>query len=203
MGVFDDIYKGNGWGFGSGHGSLPRVTKGYRAYIELFLRENDIKTVVDLGCGDWQFSRLINWGDVQYTGLDIVPSVVEEDQKKFGKANINFKLIKAGQTDLPKADLIIVKDVLQHMSTAAVQEFVKKALPRYKFALITNCSEPANDLNIEIEEGGFRPLDLRAKPYNVKGAAVYAFSGPKTFSRSARKFFPAWKKQVVLFTNER
>ena len=27
MGVFDDIYERNLWGFGSGHGSLPAVTK--------------------------------------------------------------------------------------------------------------------------------------------------------------------------------
>ena len=199
MGVFDDIYSGDGWGFGSGHGSLPRVTKGYRSYIEMFLRENDIKTVVDLGSGDWQFSRLINWGDAHYTGLDIVPSVIEKAEQTFGGPRITFQVVKPGQTTLPKADLLIVKDVLQHMSAEAIQTFIQKVLPRYKFALITNCVEPSADINAEIEDGDFRPLDVRAKPFNVKASAVYAFEGPKTFSRSSRKFFPAWKKQVLLF----
>lgn len=201
MGVFDDIYKGNGWGFGSGHGSLPRVTKGYRAFLEMFIRENNIRSVVDVGCGDWQFSRLIKWGDATYTGMDIVPSVVETNQQKFGSDKISFEVIKAGQTNLPKGDLLLIKDVLQHMKTESVQEFIKKVLPHYKFALITNCIEPLNDINIEIEDGGFRPLDLRAKPYNVDGTVVFAFDGPKTFSRSSRKFFPAWKKHVLLVTN--
>lgn len=201
MGVFDEIYKGNGWGFGSGHGSLPRVTKGYRAFLEMFLRENDIKQVVDVGCGDWQFSKLIDWGDAHYTGLDIVPSVVEANKKQFGSNKISFQVIEPNQTKLPKGDLLVIKDVLQHMNTKAVQKFVKEVLPNYKFALITNCIEPRNDVNIDIEDGGFRPLDLRAKPYNVNGTVVFAFDGPKTFSRSARKFFPAWKKHVLLVTN--
>jgi SAM-dependent methyltransferase len=201
MGVFDDIYKGNGWGFGSGHGSLPRATKGYRAYLETFIRENNIKSVVDMGCGDWQFSHLIDWGGAQYTGLDIVPSVVEADRQKYGNGRTHFEVIKPGQTKLPRGDLLIVKDVLQHMPTKAVQKFVAQALPHYKFALITNCIEPRNDINIDIEEGGFRPLDLRAQPYNVPATAVYSFDGPKEFSRSARRFFPAWKKLVLLVAN--
>lgn len=201
MGVFDDIYSGNGWGFGSGHGSLPRVTKGYRSYIEMFLRENNIKTVVDLGSGDWQFSRLIDWGDAHYTGLDIVPSVVDKAQKQYGSKTVNFQVIKPGQTTLPKADLLIVKDVLQHMSSDAVHEFIKKVLPRYKYALITNCILPTSDINADIADGDFRPLDLRLKPFNVQAVAAYAFDGPKTFSRSSRKFFPAWKKQVLLVAN--
>lgn len=201
MGVFEDIYSKDSWGFGSGHGSLPRVTKGYRSYIEMFLRENNIKSVVDVGSGDWQFSRLINWGEVDYKGLDIVPSVVERTQKKYGKDTVSFQLIKPGETDLPKADLLIIKDVLQHMNTKAVEKFIKEAVPRYKFALITNCVAPDSDINIEIEDGGFRPLDLRRKPYGLQGAVVYEFKGPKVFSRSTRTYFPAWEKHVLLIVN--
>ena len=116
MSVFDDIYKNNRWGFGSGHGSLPSVTKGYRDFLEKFIRDNEIKHVVDYGCGDWQFSRLIDWGSATYTGLDIVPSVVDENNKKHATETITFKSIQPGDTKLPKGDLIIVKDVLQHLS---------------------------------------------------------------------------------------
>src|SRR5690348_4696554 len=110
MGVFDEIYKHNGWGFGSGHGSLPSVTKSYRRFLEDFIRDNDIQSVVDYGCGDWQFSKLIKWGDVSYTGVDIVPSVIEDDTQKYGTDKIKFLAIKPGSTALPKADLIVVKD---------------------------------------------------------------------------------------------
>jgi hypothetical protein len=200
MGVFDDIYKGDAWGFGSGHGSLPSVTKTYRKFIEDFIRENDIKKVVDYGCGDWQFSRLINWGEATYTGLDIVDSVVQRNTTNYGSDSISFQTIKPGESKLPKGDLLISKDVLQHLAEAEIQAFIRDVLPRYKFALITNCVIPVETLNASIVSGEFRPLDLRKKPFGVNGAVVHAFTGPKVFSRSTRSFFPSWKKQVLLIT---
>ena len=131
MGVFDEIYKHNGWGFGSGHGSLPSVTKGYRKLLEDFIRENNIKSVVDYGCGDWQFSRLVDWGDASYTGVDVVPSVVEENTAKYGSDKITFKAIKPGAKP-PKADLLIVKDVLQHLPNATVEKFIKEVLEKIR-----------------------------------------------------------------------
>lgn len=201
MGVFDDIYKSNGWGFGSGHGSLPTVTKGYRNFLEMFLRENNIKSVVDYGCGDWQFSRYVNWGRAKYTGIDLVESLIDANNKRYGSNSISFSTIKPGGTNLPKADLLLVKDVLQHMPNADVQKFIKDILPKYKYALLTNCILPPEDINIDIETGGFRPLDLRSKPFNVKGVVAFAFIGPKSFAWKERRLFPAWKKQVLLVIN--
>ena len=198
MSVFDEIYKNNSWGFGSGHGSLPAVTKGYRSLIETFIRENDIKSVVDYGSGDWQFSRLVNWGDVEYTGADIVPSLQEENTRKYGTDRIRFITVQRDASNIPKADLLISKDVLQHLPNNTVQEFINNVLPKFRYALITNCIESAAPVNSEIEMGGFRGIDVRKRPFSVDGKVVYSFSGPKVFSWRRRKFFPSWKKLVVL-----
>jgi len=198
MGVFDEIYNSNTWGFGSGHGSLPSVTKGYRTYLESFIRENNISSVVDYGCGDWQFSKLVNWGDARYTGLDIVPSVVEANSKLYGTDKINFKAIKPGvASQVPKGDLLIVKDVLQHMPDELVQKFIENVVPKFKHALITNCILPLEDINKSIADGEFRPLDLRKAPFNLNATTVYAFNGPKSIAWKQRKVFPSWKKLVL------
>lgn len=196
MGVFDEIYKNNIWGFGSGHGSLPSVTKGYRKYLETFIRENNIRSIVDMGCGDWQFSRLIDWCDATYIGLDVVPAVIDQNNNKYGTGKISFKVIEPG-TALPKADLLIVKDVLQHLSDEMVHDFIKKSLPGFKHALITNCILPKIDINKSINNGEFRPLDLRQAPFNLKATTVYTFTGPRSFAWKEKKFFPAWKKLVL------
>jgi SAM-dependent methyltransferase len=198
MSVFDNIYRRNLWGFGSGHGSLPRVTRGYRGFIEMFIRENRISSVVDVGCGDWQFSRLIDWGDASYLGVDLVPSVIDRNKRTFGTDRVSFATVAAGQTDFPRADLLIVKDVLQHMPTEAVQTFCAKVLPRYRYGLVTNCIIPSHAVNCDIGAGEFRPLDLRLVPYNVRATVAYSFEGPKTFSFRTFKMFPAWKKLVLL-----
>lgn len=198
MGIFDDIYRGDRWGFGSGHGSLPSVTKGYRAYLEMFIRENSVRSVVDYGCGDWQFSRLINWGDASYLGVDIVEKVIVDNQRLYANEKIAFQHIMPNGSDFAGADLLVVKDVLQHMSEKDIKLFLSKVVPKFKYCLITNCIEPRKDINASIATGEFRPLDLRLRPFNVPGVAIYGFKGPKTFSRSTRSFFPAWEKIVLL-----
>jgi SAM-dependent methyltransferase len=198
MGVFDEIYNSNTWGFGSGHGSLPAVTKGYRNYLEAFIRENDIKSIVDYGCGDWQFSKLVDWGDAKYTGVDIVPTVVERNNQLYGKENVRFIAIKPGAVHkVPKGDLLIVKDVLQHMTDEMVQDFLQNVVPKFKHALITNCIWPLEDINKSINDGEFRPLDIRKEPFNQSATSVYAFTGPKSIAWKQRKVFPSWKKLVL------
>src|SRR6478735_6812488 len=70
--VFEHIYRNDLWHGGSGPGSLPSVNRPYVRFLHGFLRANQIQTVVDLGCGDWQFSRRIDWGGARYLGLDVV-----------------------------------------------------------------------------------------------------------------------------------
>ena len=41
-----------------------------------------IKSVCDIGCGDWQFSQYIDFKGFKYTGIDCVKSVIDENKKK-------------------------------------------------------------------------------------------------------------------------
>ena len=66
---FEEIYLKNKWLYGSGEGSLPEHTRGYVAVLQKFLREHCITTVVDMGCGDWQFSKLMDWSGITTMGL--------------------------------------------------------------------------------------------------------------------------------------
>ena len=69
--VFDFIYSSNEWSIGSGFGSLPQTTETYRGFLQEFLARNDVRSVIDAGCGDWQFSRLIDWTGIDYLGIDV------------------------------------------------------------------------------------------------------------------------------------
>src|SRR5579871_398362 len=73
--TFSKIYEANEWGYGSGVGSLPLNNVDYIKFLKLFIERNTIRSVVDFGCGDWQFSRFINWAGITYTGFDIVEDV--------------------------------------------------------------------------------------------------------------------------------
>ena len=127
---FVQIYRRNTWGFGSGHGSLPSVTAPYRFLVEQFVRENRPRSIVDLGCGDWQFSHLINWQGAKYVGLDIVPTVIEENRRRYASDNVSFEVTDEAFSSLPAADLLLAKDVLQHWSAHDVKRFLAEALPK-------------------------------------------------------------------------
>lgn len=172
--VFEDIYTNDRWTNGSGPGSAPHNVIEYRAFVERFIRENRVATVTDLGCGDWQFSRFIDWSGVSYLGLDVVESLIGHHQETFAGANIEFQLFR-DITDLPGGDLLITKEVLQHLPNSVILQYVHEIRKKYRFALITNAIEPLDMANREIEAGDWRPLRLDLEPFNLAGAYVFHY----------------------------
>src|ERR1700680_3904056 len=85
---FSSIYRNDAWSNGSGPGSTPEFTIDYRLFLEKFLESRDINTVLDIGCGDWQFSKLINWSNCDYTGFDCVHSVIDDNKNFYSGHNI-------------------------------------------------------------------------------------------------------------------
>jgi len=194
---FEHIYAHNIWGSGSGEGSFLIHARPYVTFLQRFLRERDIRSVVDFGCGDWQFSKAIDWGDIRYRGYDIVASVVLENRKRYQTRHITFHEIGGACDDLPPADLLIVKDVLQHWSDESVLAFLP-VISRFRYALITNCVNPLGPTqNLPIEDAGFRYLDLRLPPFNIAAHEAFSFTNQRTL---LNRFFgtPRWRKKVLL-----
>ncbi len=192
--IFIDIYRRDTWGGGSGPGSTPENTKPYRLFLQSFIREKKISSVVDLGCGDWQFSRLIDWTGVNYLGVDFVPAVVKANQEKFGREGVRFIQGDILAAAIPPADLLIIKDVLQHLSIKNIQEFLPK-LKSFQYVLITNCVRPKEKLNSEIAGGGFRPLDLGLPPFSIPVEPQLQFSNRRQLKHLFRR---KWSKRVDL-----
>ena len=171
---FCRIYDQKLWGRGSGVGSSPENTVEYRSFLRQFMRCNHIRSVVDLGCGDWQFSRYVDWSGVTYVGVDVVPSVVESNQREFANGHITFRKFES-LAKLPAADLLVCKDVLQHLPNETVTAYLSAFRKTYKFSLITNDEEPEHLQNIDIQVGGWRPLRLDQEPFCEPGAVVFSW----------------------------
>ena len=180
--AFERIYREGLWakdaqGKGtSGYGSTLEFTKLYRVFLQDFLAAYQVRSVVDAGCGDWEFSQAIDWKGIRYLGVDIAPTVIAENQRRYGAANVRFAVADIVRDELPAADLLLVKDVLQHLSNADIRRFLAQ-LPRYRHVLIVNdvlpesFSAPAAD----IPTGRYRPIDLTQPPFSLPGAKVLAW----------------------------
>lgn len=162
--------EGNGF---SGSGSLVPLARPYMNFLQEFLKNNDIKSVVDAGCGDWTFSRYMDWSQGSYIGFDVVKSVIEKNQKYFGAPSVQFVHSNFIQEDLPAADLLICKDVLQHCTNEDILAFMPQC-KKFKHCLITNDIEPS-EINIAISRGQWRPVDLTKPPFMSKGAKVLTY----------------------------
>lgn len=197
--AFTRIYRDAEWGSEarSGLGSFAETTKEFRDFLEAFLRERGVSSVVDAGCGHWPsgYQRFMNWQGVHYTGVDVVPYVVRENRDYFrepgvlashGLASAEF-LQGDVSSLLPPAELLIVKDVLMHLPNSDVQAFLRNNVddgrPRYQAVLLVQNSVPVNlRQNIDIEPGQLLPFDICSPPFNARFDTVLRWKSdePKT-----------------------
>lgn len=183
--TFNRIYAEGTWGKDSagkgtsGSGSTLEITREYRAYIETFIRKHAVKSIIDAGSGDWSFSAAIDWGDASYLGIDIASDIVEAVRKNHETSKIKFQVGDITE-DLPAADLLISKDVLQHLSNQLIHKFIKNNLTKnkYKWVILTHGRSSENH---DISDGGYRGIDLSAPPFEVKGLIDLPIKfGPET-----------------------
>lgn len=141
--AMQQIYSENLWGgstydFYSGEGShLSEFVDPYVNVVTSFL--NSLKepiTVSDLGCGDFNVGEQLVKHTKKYFAVDIVPKLIQRNKKLFKAKNLLFQCLDIAKDDLPPADCVILKQVLQHLSNKEVHQVVKK-LVNYKYVILT------------------------------------------------------------------
>ena len=195
LSVFRSIYETDHLKGGSGEGSVTDATIEYRRILEALISARSIRKVVDVGCGDWQVSRLVDWSAVRYTGVDVVPELIAANTRQYGSRRIRFITADARTEHLPKAELLVGKDVLQHWPNQSIIEFLRRNLPRFRYALLTNDIASVHEhpgVNADIPLGHWRPIDLEAPPFGLH-------------ARWRRDFDirGEWTKRVLLVHRER
>lgn len=150
---------------------MPEYAEPYVDMLQRFLHDYEIRSVVDLGCGDWQFSRLIDWSGVDYLGLDVVEFVVDTNREQFATDSIRFEVATVGEP-LPAADLIVCKDVLQHLPISVVADYFAEFRHSYKHALITNDVYPDAATNTECSPGEGRAIRPDLEPFSEECTLV-------------------------------
>jgi len=171
--TFEDIFEHNSWGNSesrSGDGSTVTATTGIRKCLGDWIQERNVKFLLDIPCGDGNWQRLIpgvSNGSVQYYGYDISPGAVEAASKHNELlSNMHFGVLDlVSQVPTEKADMIIVKEVIQHLPLAMGLKMLQNA----KAAGIKWLAVTSNPLyhNVDIKPGGwFAGPNAQAPPFN-------------------------------------
>ena len=166
--LFGEIYREKIWGgsemdFFSGGGSHnPDVVNPYVQRVREFLASlGRPLTVVDLGCGDFNVGNRLTDLATIYIACDVVEALIERNRQLFVRNNLKFLRLDAIAGPLPQGDVVIVKQVFQHLRNDQIMAILRNMRP-FNVWIICEHLPTTQD---------FTPnIDQRARPDNRLGS---------------------------------
>lgn len=165
--VFTSYFNDNKWGdqsSRSGKGSNLSSTEDVIKLLPIIFKEYNIKSMVDLPCGDFYWMKHVDLNGIIYTGADIVPEIIDLNKSKFESVGINFLMLDITKDKMPDCDLIFSRDCLVHLSNELVHsalENIKKS--NVKYFLTTHY--PDIETNEDIVTGEWRAINICKAPF--------------------------------------
>ena len=192
--IFSKIYSDGIWGK-SGSKDIPYYSGGgsheknlidpFIVSISDFLSSlNDPKRVVDLGCGDFNIgSQLIKYSQ-HYNGCDIVPELIEYNKKKFQSEKITFTTLDITSDELPEGDIVIIRQVLQHLSNEQIMKVLKKVSSTYKYLVLTEALPKKDNFvpNVDIPVGHLTRIRINSGIVIEESPFEFKFQSNKVLS---------------------
>ncbi|MBV9928504.1 MAG: class I SAM-dependent methyltransferase [Acidobacteria bacterium] len=166
--VFSEIYHKNVWNDPesvSGRGSTRARAAKIMARLPPLLEELRAQTLLDAPCGDFNWMRHTNLGPVRYVGADVVPDLIERNRRLYGGEGRTFLVLDITKGRLPRADVILCRDCLIHLSFASIRSAVANF--RRSGATYLACTTHTSVReNTDCPDGGWRSVNLELPPFN-------------------------------------
>lgn len=175
---FTEIYKSNYWLGGesaSGPGSSIRYTSEFQSEFQRVISELSIRSVFDGPCGDFHWMKhVLPAVNIRYIGGDIVAPLIDDLSSKYASPSISFVHLDLTRGPFPKADLMLCRDCLFHLSyrdtELVLRTFLSSGIP---YLFTSNHENRGEIVNRDIETGDFRRIDLFAAPYHFPSDPIY------------------------------
>jgi SAM-dependent methyltransferase len=165
--AFRHAYRTNLWAgpeSRSGPGSGLDQTSALRTALPALLRRRQIRSLLDLPCGDWRWMATVDLTGIEYTGGDLLEELVDQCRRISAGRGRRFVRLDLTASPLPPADLLLCRDCLVHLSV----EDIRRALANIRRSEITwllTTTFPAQTANRDIVTGDWRPLNLQLPPF--------------------------------------
>jgi SAM-dependent methyltransferase len=149
----------------SGDASTLAETARMRAALPGLVAELGAGSILDVPCGDFYWMQRVPFSGL-YTGCDIVPGLVESNQRRYGSEQRRFLVLDATLDPLPRADLVICRDLFVHLSNRDVLAVLRNLVASGSGWLLTNHFHERGS-NPDIESGDFRAINLCQPPFGL------------------------------------
>ncbi len=168
--AFNTTYSKNLWSdpeSKSGTGSNLKSTMQVRNHLQVLLSRLKIKSIGDLGCGDFNWMKETDLSGINYVGIDIVQDIIHENTLHYSSSYISFKTSNIIQDPIDKCDLIILRDVMVHLTFETCFHLLNNIIKsKSKYLYVTTF---LNDrVNTDLVQNGhqWRSLSLQNAPFN-------------------------------------
>lgn len=185
-------WKGLGIGSRSGEGSSISATETIRRTLPAMIKALEIGSMLDLPCGDWHWMSKVDLGEIDYIGADIVDDLIRDNRRKYGSHNRRFVKLDITRDELPRSELIFVRDCLVHLKEdqilAAVRNVISSGSKYFATTTFSNVlfnSEPKT-------ADRWRPLDLTLPPFNFPHPIFMLDDRSTISSHDAGKYIGVW-----------
>jgi hypothetical protein len=165
---FTRIYERGFWGepeSASGPGSAWEQTRVLVRELPILFNRLAIRTLLDVPCGDFNWMRELELDLESYVGCEIVSALVESNRRRFGRPGREFLRLDLTRDELPRADLILCRDGLVHLSYEDIGKSLERIVSSASTWLLTT-TFPGRSSNRDIRSGDWRPLNLQASPFH-------------------------------------
>jgi len=182
--AFTNVYNQKGWGDsggGSGTGSDLDATAKTRVGLKELIKKFNIKSIMDGACGAMVWMSVFledlekEIPDITYHGCDVVSHVIEQNKKRFSEKHPNwhFSVCDITRTHFPSSDLIITRQVLQHLSIKFILEYFKNLKANnIKYVLLEN--NPLIKENAKTSGlAELYPYNFFLPPFNLTGDILH------------------------------
>lgn len=161
---FRRIHDTNLWGAGtsvSGLGSEGDATAALHAELPGLLARLGAASLLDAPCGDGGWIGRVDLG-VRYTGLDIVPALIQGLQERHPGGD--YRLADITRDPLPRSDPILCRDCLVHLLFENIRRAVEN-FQRSGATWLIAATFPERQANRDCEDGDWRTLNLERAPF--------------------------------------
>ena len=150
----------------SGGGSTLNQTQTIIQEIPILLNTLNVTSLLDAPCGDFNWMKCVDLTGIKYTGIDIVSSVINQNNNIYANKNISFAVLDILTDNLPKSDIILCRDCLVHFTIDGVFEAVKNFKKSGSKYLLTTTFTGDRINKLTALMGHWNPYKLTAPPFN-------------------------------------
>lgn len=164
---FRRIYRFNLWRGGEsscGPGSGLEETAAIREELPTIIRSHNVRSLLDIPCGDFWWMNRLDLGLDSYIGGDVVSGLVHSNEERYGGPGRSFRRLDILSDRLPRVDLVLCRDCLDHFSLNDVQLAIGNIV-RSGSTLLLVTTYPRTGSAIDIRTGDWRPLNLQQPPF--------------------------------------